>query len=323
MQTATKNYLVIAFYRFVTIESPQDEVLRQQEFCKQRDILGRVYISEQGINGQMSAEENAAQEYMRWMQQSPYFKDVFFKIDPYHEHAFPKLTIKYRKQLVALDAEADLSQSGEHVSPSLWKEMLEANEDRVLLDVRNDYEWKVGRFDGAEVPPCETFREFQQYADDLKQKVDPKNTPVMMYCTGGIRCEIYSAFLKEKGFEKVYQLDGGVINYGHQEGSEHWLGKLFVFDDRLTVPISQEQTKVIGTCHHCGTQNESYYNCANMDCNKLFLCCQDCLKTFIGCCGEDCTHSPKLRPYQQQNAHKPFRKWFHYFNGKNIASDRG
>lgn len=314
MKASEKKYFVIAFYRFVTIDSPHEEVLRHKVFCKERDILGRIYISEQGINGQMSAEEHDAHAYMAWMHQSPFFHDVFFKIDPYHEHAFPKLTIKYRKQLVALDAEADLELSGEHVSPERWKEMLENDHERVLLDVRNDYEWKVGRFEGAEVPPCNTFREFQQYADELKAKVDPQKTPVMMYCTGGIRCEIYSSFLKERGFEKVYQLDGGVINYGHQQGSKHWLGKLFVFDDRLTVPVSQEETPVIGTCYHCNAKTESYYNCANMDCNTLFLCCPECLPKFSGCCKEDCKHSERLRPYQHQNAHKPFRKWYHYFN---------
>jgi len=264
----------------------------------------------------MSLTKEAEEEYISWMEQDPQFKGIVFKIDYYHEHAFPRLVIKYRKQLVALDAKVDMSLTGQHLSPAEWKEMMAKNDDKVLVDVRNDYEWKVGHFEGAELPKYETFREFQTYASQLKEKVDPEKTPVMMYCTGGIRCEVYSAYLKQMGFEKVFQLEGGIINYGHKEGNSHWLGKLFVFDDRLTVPISEEPAPVIGKCHHCEVEIENYFNCANMDCNKLFLCCPECIKEHLGCCTKDCQQSPKIRPYQQQNPHKPFRRWYQYFNKK-------
>ncbi len=190
--------------------------------------------------------------------------------------------------------------------------MLENDSKRVLIDVRNEYEWKVGHFKGADLPPCDTFREFKDYADSLKDKVDAKNTPVMMYCTGGIRCELYSAVLKSKGFEKVYQLEGGVINYGLKQGSDHWLGKLFVFDDRLTIPISEEATPVIGQCHHCHQPADTYYNCANMDCNCLFICCKECALKFIGCCQDSCCDAERVRPFNKDQAHKPFRKRHHY-----------
>ncbi len=308
--------MVLAYYAFTQVADPHKEVKNHKAFCSRKDITGRIYISENGINGQMSGEESDARAYIEWMNNHPIFKDVVFKIHTYHEQAFPRLTIKYRKQLVALDLPVDLSVRGEHVSPARWKEMLESAEERVLLDVRNDYEWKVGHFEGSELPQCSTFREFVQYADELKKRVDPKKTPVMMCCTGGIRCELYSALLIKEGFEKVYQLDGGIINYGLQEGGKHWLGKLFVFDDRLTTPISEEECPVIGTCHHCNAPIDAYYNCANMDCNDLFLCCPDCLKQFEGCCQEECCKAPRLRPYQHQNAHKPFRKWYHYSDKK-------
>lgn len=137
-----------------------------------------------------------------------------------------------------------------------------------------------------------------------------------MYCTGGIRCELYSALLKEKGFEKVYQLNGGIINYGLEEGSKHWNGKLFVFDDRLSVPISEEEAPVIGKCHHCDAPTETYINCANMDCNELFLCCPDCLKEHKGACQTTCENAPRTRPYQEHSAHKPFRRSHNYFKNK-------
>lgn len=307
-------YLILAYYHLDPIANPEQEVLTHKAFFKDRDVTSRIYISEQGINGQMSASLADAQAYMDWMHSRPEFNDVQFKIHPYHEQVFPRITIKYRKQLVAVDADVDLSNRGEHVSPKQWKQMLETKDNHVLLDVRNDYEWKVGHFEGAELPQCETFRDFKAYADKLKTEVDPQKTPVMMYCTGGIRCELYSAILKDKGFDKVYQLDGGVINYGLKEGNDHWLGKLFVFDDRLAVPLCEKESTVISACHHCGKADDHYFNCANMDCNKLFICCATCLEKFSGCCQEACQKAPRIRPYQHQNPYKPFRR-SHYYNG--------
>ncbi|MGE4574582.1 MULTISPECIES: oxygen-dependent tRNA uridine(34) hydroxylase TrhO [Parachlamydia] len=309
-------YYVLAYYHFTPLENPREEVISHQKFFKDRDVSSRIYISEQGINGQMSASDQDAEAYMNWLHAKPDFATVEFKLHTHHEHVFPRKSVKYRKNLVAYDKAVNLNLRGEHVSPKKWREMLEDQEHKILIDVRNDYEWKVGHFENAELPPCETFRDFDGYSDNLKEQVDPKKTPVMMYCTGGIRCELYSSILKEKGFEKVYQLHGGVINYGLQEGSSHWKGKLFVFDDRMTVPISEEESEVIAKCHHCGVSAESYYNCANMDCNHLFICCSDCLLELAGCCKEACKDAPRVRPYHDQNPHKPFRKWHNYFTEK-------
>lgn len=272
------QYFVLAFYSFREIPNPQGEVKAHKTFFKDRQITSRIYISENGINGQMSGIREDAEAYMNWMHGNPLFENVVLKIHTHHENVFPRQTVKYRKQLVALDEVVDLDQAGEHVSPEQWKQLMESEEKPLLLDIRNEYEWKVGRFEGATCPPCNTFREFKEYADKLIEEVDVKTKPVMMYCTGGIRCELYSALLKKGGFEKVYQLDGGIINYGLKEGNDYWLGKLFVFDDRLTDLISEEAAEVIGECHHCQKPIETYYNCANMDCNHLFLCCPDCIK---------------------------------------------
>lgn len=306
-------YSVLAYYYIGKIDDPQTEVLRHKEFFKERDFRGRIYISEQGINGQASGSSLHAQEYMEWLHSDSRFATISFKIHSYREHAFEKMTVKYRKQLVAIDCEVDFGQRGEHVSPESWKKMLEERKsDTLLLDVRNDYEWKVGHFEGAEKPELDVFRKFPDYAKALKEKLDPKTTPVMMYCTGGIRCEFYSAVLKKEGFEKVYQLEGGVIGYGLDEGSEHWKGKLFVFDDRLVVPISEEKAEPISTCRHCNKVHDVYYNCANMDCNELFICCIPCLHQFQGCCCDKCKQG-RIRPYQESS--KPFRKKGTYQGG--------
>ncbi|MDE3046363.1 MAG: rhodanese-related sulfurtransferase [Verrucomicrobiota bacterium] len=302
------EYWVLAYYQLVVIEDPHAEVAKHQEFFRTRDLKSRIYISEQGINGQMSGGIPHAQEYMEWLKADPRFATISFKIHPHPEHAFPKATIKYRKQLVAIDCEVDLGQRGEHVSSEQWKEMLEErDEDTVVLDVRNDYEWKVGHFEGSELPPLETFRQFPKYAKELKEKRDPKKTKVMMYCTGGIRCEFYSAVMKSEGFEQVYQLDGGVIQYGLDKGQECWKGKLFVFDDRLVVPISKEEAPPIDACRYCQKPHDIYYNCANMDCNELFVCCSDCLKEHRGCCCEGCLNG-RVRPIREDANPKPFRK---------------
>lgn len=310
------EYYVLAYYFFTPIDDPHKEVAAHKAFMEGRDMTCRIYFSEQGINGQTSGLREDAEAYMAWMHENPLFKNMPFKIHTHHENVFPRQIVKYRKQLAALDEEVDMAATAQHLSPDEWKTKLAEENNKVLLDVRNIYEWEVGRFEGAECPPCETFREFKTYATTLKSQVDPETTPVMMYCTGGIRCELYSALLKKEGFKNVFQLDGGIINYGLKQGNDHWLGKLFVFDDRLTVPISQETAPVIGKCLHCETANENYFNCANMDCNRLFLCCPECLKTFAGCCGKDCMGTPRVRPYHHQDPHKPFRKWYYYRNSK-------
>lgn len=315
------SYYVLAYYHLAPISDPHAEVAFHKDFLSPLDATSRIYVSEEGINGQMCAAENDAKSYMEWMHSRPEFRDVVFKIHPYHEQVFPRLTIKYRRQLVAFDQQVDMNARGHHLSPEKWKEMLESDDGHLLLDIRNDYEWKLGRFEGAEMPPCETSRDFERYAEDLLSRVDPKTKPVMMYCTGGIRCEYYSSILKKKGFEKIYQLEGGVIGYGLKVGSDHWLGKLFVFDDRLSIPLCERKTAVVGECHFCKTASEAYYNCANMDCNRLYLCCPECLQKHAGCCQESCQNAPRLRPYHQQNPHKPFRRWHHYFAEKPSKND--
>lgn len=306
------DYCVLAYYSITKIEDPHAEVARHHEFFSTRDFKGRIYISEEGINGQASGLAAHAEEYIAWMQADPRFQKMPFKIHRSAEHAFPKMTVKYRKQLVAIDCQVDFSDRGEHVSPDEWKKMLEERDaETLVLDVRNDYEWQVGHFEGSELPKLETFREFPTYAKKLKEERDPKKTAVMMYCTGGIRCEFFSAVLKKEGFEKVYQLDGGIINYGLENGSEHWKGNLFVFDDRLVVPLGEEKEEPISTCTHCNKKHDVYYNCANMDCNHLFVCCIDCLKGHKGCCSSECEQENRIRPYNEDGSSKPFRKWDH------------
>lgn len=311
--THQNDYLVLAFYHLTQIEDPDLEAEAQKNFVAGRNITCRLYVAEGGINGQMSCWKEDAFAYMEWMKSRPLFKDMPFKIHYWHEHVFPRQQIKKRKELVALGREVDFSKKGKHLKPSAWKQMLESEKKSLLIDVRNSYEYDVGHFKGAENPECETFKDFTAYTEKLADRYPDEKPPVMMYCTGGIRCEFYSVLLKEKGFEEVYQLEGGVIDYGIKEGSDHWKGKLFVFDDRMTVPIADGETERTGQCMFCQTKSDHYYNCANMECNRLFLSCQKCLEECSGCCSEGCSQSGKIRPYHHQDPHKPFKKYYHYF----------
>jgi len=303
------KYLVLAYYRFTPLDNPLLEVKKHKNFFKNRDLTGRIYLSEQGINGQMSGLEEDVRSYMSWLQEDPRFKEMFFKIQRHHENTFPRMTVKYRAELAALGCEVDPSQTGRVVSPSEWKRMLEnPEENQLLIDVRNSYETEVGHFEGALLPPLENFRDFPAYAEKLKEMADPKKTKLLIYCTAGIRCELYSALLKVKGFTNVYQLEGGIINYGIKEGDAHWKGKVFVFDDRLAVPIDEKEAEPIASCRHCALPSDIHYNCANMDCNELYISCPSCQETYQGCCSHACKQSPRKRPFEREGGNKPFRR---------------
>jgi UPF0176 protein len=305
-QKHTEAFLVLAYYHLTPLKDPQAEVHAHKEFFAGGDFKSRIYISNQGINGTLSAPVDDAYAYMHWMSERPEFKGIQFKVHEAREHVFPRLAVKVRKELVAYGQEIPLDKQGIRVSPADWAKMLEEEKDKVILDVRNDYEWDLGHFEGAEIPHCDTFRDFKVYVEKLKERITDKKTKVMMYCTGGIRCEFFSALLAQNGIEETYQLDGGIINYGVHEKAKHWQGKLFVFDDRLSVPLSDQETSVVGSCRHCGVPIDVYYNCSNMDYNELFLCCPDCLKTHAGCCQDECKHAMRLRPFKL--AHTPFRR---------------
>lgn len=305
LYTSLPMYLILAYYNFVSIENPSLEVEKHKKFFENRDVTGRIYLSEEGINGQMSGIESDAKAYIEWFLSDPKFANTKFKIHRHHENVFPRMTVKVRKQLVALDESVEGEQTGTYLTPAEWRKTLESDEDFFLIDVRNQYEWKIGHFEKSTLPTLEQFRDFPRYAEELKNKLPP-DKKILMCCTGGIRCELYSKLLKKKGFKNVYQLEGGIIDYGLKEGSSAWKGKLFVFDDRLAIPIDGQTNEAISHCHHCNQKADTYYNCANMDCNELFLGCPSCHESYLGCCSPACKDHPRRRPFKRGN--KPFRR---------------
>ena len=302
------HYCVLGYYVFVPLSDVDQEVAHHKKFLASLNGTGRIYLSKEGINAQLALPKDQVKTYLDWLAKDPRFAKASVNKHTWHESPFAKLTVKARQELVATGQRAQPSK-GSYLTPHQWKNQLKAKDPHtVLIDVRNEYESKIGHFKGAILPPLKTFREFFPYAKELSQQFDTKKTTLMIYCTGGIRCELYASCLKNEGFSSLCQLKGGVIQYGLQEGKELWEGKLFVFDDRLVVPIADGKHSVISSCHFCKEKRDTYYNCANMDCNQLFVACPSCIQNHKGCCSLDCLKKGNVREFIFSQHPKPFRK---------------
>ncbi|MEX0994297.1 MAG: rhodanese-related sulfurtransferase [Balneolaceae bacterium] len=305
-------YEVILYYNFTHIEDPEKFCLEHKKMMKRLGLKGRVYISGEGINGTLGGQPEQINQYKTSLRKIDGFKDTDFKTDRSETVPFAKLVCKVRDEIVSIHVDGlDPEEGGgRYMEPSEWREWMESDKDFVLIDVRNDYESRIGHFEGAMTPGVHTFYEFPEW---LEQADIPKDKKVLMYCTGGIRCEKFSVLMKKKGWEDVNQLHGGILRYAEEEGGKHFKGKCFVFDDRLVVPVNKDNLEPIARCEITGKPSDSYINCANMACNKLFVCSEEGAERMEGCCSEECRQSEYKRPFDPDNAFKPFRKWYNYF----------
>ena len=290
-------YLAVAFY-FLTPTKPLELKRKVEDSLKNMDVKGRIYISSEGINAQMSTHRDSP--LIEWIRNL--FPDALINMQDSDKHIFDRLQIKIRP-LVNIGCTVDLSNATQKISPKQWKRML-TQKKGLLVDIRNNYESAIGCFEGAITPDLDTFKDFPDYVKHLSN-TNSKDAPLMIFCTGGIRCEYISPLLKKAGFKNVYQLEGGILNYGKQEGSKFWKGDVFVFDDRLKASIG---SKPISKCSRCNNE-ASYYNCSNMDCNALFLSCRQCAIKHDGLCSDKC-QSGRIREINRNiNATPtPFRK---------------
>jgi UPF0176 protein len=281
--------IVVSFYRYVRIADPV--ALRHELFAEWNNLgcFGRIYVSQEGINAQMSVPEPKWEEFKDKLYARKEFTDVPFKIGVEQDNeAFWKLAIKVKKQIVAdglQPGDYDVTNVGTHLSAKEFNERIESG--ALVVDMRNNYESAIGKFERAITPNAYTFREELPMAVEmLKGKEDEE---ILLYCTGGIRCEKASSYLKHKGFIKVHQLLGGIIDYKHQierEGLESkFKGKNFVFDDRLGERITED---VLGTCYHCKSASDNYINCKEEACNLLFIECEACEEKNKGYCSNIC-----------------------------------
>lgn len=305
-------YEVILYYRFHEIENPGEFCKEHHRFCRNLGVKGRIYIGQEGINGTLGGTPEQVRRYREYLGSMEGFENIDYKSGSSDFIPFPRLTCKTREEIVSLHKEeVTPAEGGAYLEPGEWKRTLETEEDYVLIDVRNEYESRIGQFEGALTPAVENFYDFPQWLENLS--VD-KEKKVLMYCTGGIRCEKFSALMKRKGWNDVRQLRGGILRYAEEEGGKHFRGKCFVFDDRLVVPVNEEDMDPIARCEITGKPADTYINCANMECNKLFVCSEEGARMMEGCCSEECRRSEFKRPFDPEDAFRPFRKWYHYFD---------
>jgi UPF0176 protein len=285
---------VILYYKFVPVADPEVTKLWQRELCERYGLKGRIIISKHGINGTLGGPTDGLKAYVKAMNLS-FFKKTVFKWSDGGAEDFPKLSIKVRPELVAFgdpDAvkvdERGVVGGGKHLKPEEVNKLVEERGDEVVFfDGRNAFEAEIGKFKNTVVPNVRYTREFLKELDDPKyDKI--KDKPVVSYCTGGIRCEILSVHMKNKGFKEVYQIDGGIVKYGEQYADDGlWEGKLYVFDKRMVTGFS-DKAKDIGKCVHCGDKTSNFENCANIPCNDLILICKNCCKDKVVCPKKDC-----------------------------------
>ena len=293
--------ITLSFYQYAQISDPQS--FRDKLFVQydKLEIFGRIYVSYEGINAQISVLQDQWDSFVQLMQSIPILKDIRLnKAIEDDGKSFYKLKIKVREKIVAdglNDESFDVTDKGIHLSATEFNKLAD-QEDTVIVDMRNHYESEVGHFRGAIKPDVETFRESLPIVEDLLQEHKEKN--IIMYCTGGIRCEKASAYFKHKGFEKVHQLEGGIIEYARQskaQGIENkFIGKNFVFDERLGEKISED---TISNCHQCGQPSDDHTNCANDACHILFIQCPNCQAKNAGTCSTKCQEFIQL-PEEEQ-----------------------
>ena len=266
------------------------------------DILGRIYVAKEGINAQLSVPKENFEKFKISVNEFSPLKDIRLNVALEHfSKSFLKLTIKIRDKIVADgldDSTFDVTKIGEHLDAKKFNEMLN-DKNTICIDMRNHYESEIGFFKGAIKPDVDTFRESLEIIDKELDK-NGKDRSYLMYCTGGIRCEKASAYLKHKGIENVFQLEGGIIEYTRQVKDQklenNFLGKNFVFDERLGERVSNE---IVSNCHQCGAPCDTHVNCANDSCHLLFIQCDDCKNQMNNCCSEECKEINAL-PYDEK-----------------------
>ncbi len=292
------NFEVFSFYKYIPLDSPKDHVEHQKGLCNRLGLAARIIIAEEGINGVISGAAYQCRQYRETLLKSPEFRDIHFKVASTDQPYLHKIRVKHKHEIVnsALQATRDqspLKQTGRHLTPSEFKAMKDRS-DVVVLDVRSDYETTIGHFKNAVTFPIRTFRELSDHMDELANYKEQK---ILTYCTGGIKCEKATAMLKAQGFNEVYQLEGGILNYAQKEKGEDFEGKCYVFDERVVIDVNQVNPSHTSTCVHCGKLSARMINCANSACHQKVVICEECGWEWEGCCSEECREHPLRRPY--------------------------
>lgn len=319
LHQSDESRTTISFYKYAQIGNVK--LFRDHLFLLLEEIgtFGRIYVAHEGINGQISVPSIHLEELRNRLNQITFLENC--RLNQAIEDdgkSFYKLIIKIRKKIVAdgiEDEQFDVTDNGRHIDAKEYNQIV-ADGNAIVIDMRNHYEHEVGHFKGAIRPDVATFRESLPIVEEILE--ENKDKEVVMYCTGGIRCEKATAYFKYRGFDNIYQLDGGVIEYTRQASKQgldnHFVGKNFVFDDRLGERIS---TEIVANCHQCGTSCDSHTNCANDACHLLFIQCPNCSTKYNGCCSKKCADFIKL-PSEERAELRKTRS----FNGTKFGKGR-
>jgi UPF0176 protein len=305
---AGEDRLTISFYEYHKLNNP--EIFRNHLFIawNELDVLGRIYVANEGINAQLSVPAPKFEAFKEHLDSISFLNGIRLNIavEQYNK-SFLKLKVKVRNKILAdglTDETFDASNKGKHLKAQEFNDII-SQDDTILIDMRNHYETEIGHFEGAITPDVDTFRDSlpEIVKDYVEENKEDKN--IVMYCTGGIRCEKASAYFKHLGAKKVFQLEGGIIEYVRQvkqDGIENkFIGKNFVFDDRMAERISDD---IISNCHQCGEACDTHSNCANVHCNLLFIQCESCKEKMENCCTEDCMTVNRLPAEEQKELRK-------------------
>lgn len=299
----SKPYRVLLYYMYVPIENPEIFAKKHLEYCKEIGLKGRILVAAEGINGTVSGTVEQTDMYMEMMNEDPRFSEMVFKIDEAEHHAFKKMHVRPRNELVTLRLEDDINPNeltGRYLSPKEFYEKMQ-EEDTVILDARNDYEYEVGHFRNSIKPDIKSFRELPEWVRENKEMLEGKK--ILTYCTGGIRCEKFSGWLVKEGFEDVAQLHGGIATYGKDSEvqGELWDGQLYVFDERITVPVNRKEHVIVARDYFTGEPCERYVNCANPECNKQIIATEESEHKYLRGCTHECRVTPRNLYVKEQN----------------------
>lgn len=290
------EYQILLYYKYVLIEDPEEEKKKQKVLCESLGLKGRIIVAREGINGTLEGTKENAEKYIEELSQDSRFKEMNWKRSVGTGNAFPKLSVKTRKEIVSLhltdggvcDVDPNIT-TGKHLKAEELHEWIRIGKEFYIVDMRNAYEFKIGHFENSILPELNNFRDLPKV---VKQIEHLKNKTVLTVCTGGVRCEKASGFLITQGFTDVYQLENGIVTYMEKYPNEDFKGKLYVFDGRVAMGFYTDDPKheIIGKCDSCGTTSESYVNCANMSCHRHFITCEECVNKNNGkvFCPEGC-----------------------------------
>lgn len=276
------NYKILLYYKYTHIDNPKALRDEQFELLRRLGAKGRIIVASEGINGTFEATTEACNEYMKLMKADARFADIHWKVSDGTPDgtAFPRLSVKVRNEIVSLHlgSEADINPNeitGNHLKPEELRKWYESGKEFHIVDMRNNYELRVGKFEGTVFPELNNFRDLKK---NLTKLEDLKDKTVLTVCTGGVRCEKASGLLVREGFKDVHQLDGGIVSYMKKYPAKDFKGSLYVFDKRITMNFNDpENHEIIGKCSKCDAPSEHYVNCANLMCHEHFICCENCL----------------------------------------------